>query len=171
MNALTDLQWFNIEGKRTDGQINRATASPFPVPAQICLSVCQACVIPARGLLLHRKGVCQCVCLCMCMGVRVSSHSISAFWCLMRREEVEGREECHGGPLGAELDTLTSARKWSIEHTSRLPGDSLALVFEIFLSAFFYLLKTCYLAKYLVQTVSLSILIELSVAYFLPTCV
>ncbi len=34
MNALTNLQRFNIEGKRTGGQINRVTAS---APARICL--------------------------------------------------------------------------------------------------------------------------------------
>lgn len=38
---------------------------------------------------------------------------------------MEGREECCGGPLGAGLGTLTSARKWSVQYTSRLPGDSL----------------------------------------------
>lgn len=31
MTALTNLQWFNIEGKGTGGQINRPSVSPFPV--------------------------------------------------------------------------------------------------------------------------------------------
>lgn len=36
MKALTNLQWFNIERKRTGGQINTATVS---APVQICLFV------------------------------------------------------------------------------------------------------------------------------------
>lgn len=42
--------------------------------------------------------------------------------CFLLPDE-EGREQCHGGPPGAELGTLTSARKWSVAHTSRLLGD------------------------------------------------
>uniref|UniRef100_A0A3Q2QTG8 Phosphodiesterase n=1 Tax=Fundulus heteroclitus TaxID=8078 RepID=A0A3Q2QTG8_FUNHE len=47
----------------------------------------------------------------------VSSHSIVAFCCSMRREEVDVKEKCGGGPLGAELGTLTLVRRWSAEHT------------------------------------------------------
>ena len=53
---------------------------------------------------------------------------------------MKGREECRGGPQGAESGTLTSARKWSVKLTSRLPGDSLVF-FLIFEKSFLSFLK------------------------------
>lgn len=111
MNTLTNLQWFNIEGKRTDGQINRATAS---APAQIWL------LMSAKPTLVQHVACCcterGSVSVCECMFMSEQSQ------CFLLPDD-EGREECHGGPPGAELGTLTSARKWSVAHTSRLPGD------------------------------------------------
>lgn len=67
--------------------------------------------------------------VCVCMSEQLRHQ---CFMWPMRREEVEGREECYGGPQGAELGTLTSVRRWSVQQTSWLPGDSSLFVWGFF---------------------------------------
>lgn len=106
MSAQPNLLRFSIEGKGTDGQINRATAracSPDPV-VDGCQSL-RRC--STRPVATPRDGL------------RVRGTGLNAFLLL----DDKGREECRRGPPGAELDTLTSARMRSVEHTSQRRGD------------------------------------------------
>lgn len=47
--------------------------------------------------------------------------------CVLLPDE-DGREECHGGPPGAELAISTSARTWPPELAWQLQGDSFLLL-------------------------------------------
>lgn len=105
-------------GKRTDGLINSNCKGSS---LDLADDVCQACISPAHG-----PPPCG-------QSAFVSERHLHR--CISLPDE-EGTEECHGGPPGAELAILTSARKRSPELASHLPGD-LCL-------SFFYLKSCCY---------------------------
>lgn len=73
----------------------------------------------------------------------------------MRRQEADGKEECYGGPLGAEVGTLTSARKWSVKHTSRLPGDFSVILLVACLSFSYF--KIMFFKHFNIDSVLLSL--------------
>lgn len=117
MSAQPNLLCFSIEGKGTDGQINRATAS-----------ACSPDLLPKPAVLQREARRCaerRSVSASAC----VRGSGLNAFLLL----DDKGREECRGGPPGAELDTLTSARMRSVAHTSRRRGDFLKNNFSVFL--------------------------------------
>lgn len=123
MSAQPNLLCFSIEGKGTDGQINRATASACSPDLVVdgCQSLRRCNTRPSRCTDAHSASACA-----------RGSRTLNAFLLL----DDKGREECRGGPPGAELDTLTSARMRSVELTSQRLGD-----FFIFL--FFSVLALC----------------------------
>lgn len=129
MSAQPNLLRFSIEGKGTDGQINRATASACSPDLVLdgCQSLqrCSTRPVAARTLAL-RVHVCE-------------GAGLNAFLLL----DDKGREECRGGPPGAELDTLTSARMRSVELTSRRLGD---FFFHSFFQYFFLICADCLLS-------------------------
>lgn len=92
-------------GKRTDGLINSNCKGSSP---DLAVDVCQACISPAHGPPTCRP--------------RAFVRERRLHQCISLPDE-EGTQECHGGPPGAELGTLTSARKRSPERASQLPGD------------------------------------------------
>lgn len=140
MSAQPNLLCFSIEGKGTDGQINRATASD-----------CERLQPRSGGWRLPKPAVLQ-----REAGPCAERRSVSASACVRRSGlnaflllDDKGREECRGGPPGAELDTLTSARMRSVAHTSRRRGD----FFNLFL---------CFSAAWLIWSAALELFWALS---------
>lgn len=69
----------------------------------------------------------------------------------------KGSKECHEGPPGAELGTLTSARTRSVEHTSRHLGDFFFFFLLVFAIDFFSFSVSLLWLIYAAKKISLSV--------------
>lgn len=115
MNALTNLQCFNIEGKRTGGQINRATAR---TPAQICL------LVSAKPTLVRHVACCCTGSVGVCVPACMSERPRFRCFLLPDEERGGGRERrmprrsprCKGGHFDFSEEVVSrahlSAPRW-----------------------------------------------------------
>lgn len=111
MSAQPNLLCFSIEGKGTDGQINRATASACS-PDLVVWRLPKPAVLQREAQSPHRNTDCECECAC----VRERTQCLSVAWWQRERRMPRRSPRCRAGHFDFSEDAVSrahlSAPRW-----------------------------------------------------------